>query len=278
MSNTTNNPLRQFFRRPGLYLKLPSNGIGYVDGIIDFPDNGELPVYPMTAIDEITSRTPDALFNGVAVTEIIKSCIPAIKDPWQVLSIDLDAILIAIRIATNGQAMEIDSTCPACTEVSKFDVSLPGILGTLKPGDYNTPVKVMDDLLIKFKPLTYKQISKASERQFDIAKLLREVEQISDIEEKNKKSTELMAILNELSFQIMIETIEYMKTPEVTVFEKEFITEFLTNCDKNTHTFLKDKNTELRKTTELKPLEITCSHCGHKHEQEFNINVSDFFV
>lgn len=277
MNTTVNNPLRQFFRRPGLYLKLPSNGVGYADGIIDFPDNGELPIYPMTAIDEITSRTPDALFNGVAVTEIIKSCVPAIKDPWKILSIDLDAILIAIRIATNGQAMEIDSTCPKCEEVSKFDVSLPGILGTLTPGDFNTPIKLLDNLTIKFKPLTYQQISKASEKQFEISKLLNDVERIDEIEERNKKTSELMKILNDMSIQILIETIEYIKTPEATVFEKEYITEFLMNCDKKTHNFLKDKNMELRQTTELKPLQIKCTHCGHEHEQSFNINISDFF-
>ena len=38
---------------------------------IDMPENGELPVYPMTAIDEITVRTPDALFNGTAIAELI---------------------------------------------------------------------------------------------------------------------------------------------------------------------------------------------------------------
>ena len=277
MSNTINNPLRQFFRRPALYLKLPSNGVGYSDGAIDFPDNGELAIYPMTAVDEITSRTPDALFNGVAVTEIIKSCVPAIKDPWQVSSIDLDAILIAIRIATNGQAMEIDSTCPECKEDSKFDVSLSGLLGTLSPGDYSIPIKLMDDLTIKFKPLNYKQISKASEKQFEISKLLNQVERITEIEERNTKSGELMKVLNELAIEILIETIEYIKTPEATVFEKEFISEFLMNCDKKTHNFLKEKNMELRQTTELKPLHITCTHCKHEHDQSFNINISDFF-
>ena len=67
----SDNPLKQYFRRPAVYLKLPSGGLGYPEGTIDMPDTGELPVYPMTAIDEITSRTPDALFNGTAVVEVI---------------------------------------------------------------------------------------------------------------------------------------------------------------------------------------------------------------
>lgn len=48
MSN--NNPLKQYFRRPAVYIKLPSNGKNYTEGSLDMPENGELPVYPMTAI------------------------------------------------------------------------------------------------------------------------------------------------------------------------------------------------------------------------------------
>jgi hypothetical protein len=273
---TQDNPLRQFFRRPALYLKLPSGGVGYSEGAIEFPDNGELPIYPMSAIDEITSRTPDALFNGVAVTEIIKSCVPSIKRPWEILNIDLDPILVAIKIATNGQLMEIDSTCPECKEDSKFDVNLSGLLGTFTPGDYNTPVTI-GELKIKFRPLTYKEVSKANEKQFDIQRNLLEIDRIEDVDIKNTKTSELIASINDLTTELLIETIEYIKTPDATVFDKEFINEFLQHCDKNTHNFIKEKNIELRKTTELKPLEIKCSHCSHKHEQTLNINISDFF-
>ena len=114
-----NNPLRQYFRRPSLYIKLPSKGHFYPAGAIDMPENGELPVFPMTAIDEITSKTPDALFSGAAVTDIIQSCIPAIKDPWVLPSIDLDTILIAIRAATNGNELEIQSLCAKCENDGK---------------------------------------------------------------------------------------------------------------------------------------------------------------
>jgi hypothetical protein len=66
------NPLKQYFRRPAIYLRLPSGGTGYPPGVVDLPESGELPIYPMTAIDEITSKTPDALFSGTAIVELIK--------------------------------------------------------------------------------------------------------------------------------------------------------------------------------------------------------------
>ena len=62
MSMNENNPLRQFFRRPAVSISLPSGGDHYAPGDIEWPDDTkELPVYPMTAIDEITTKTPDAL-------------------------------------------------------------------------------------------------------------------------------------------------------------------------------------------------------------------------
>ena len=79
-------------------------------------ENGELPVYPMTALDEIAYRTADALFNGSAVADVIKSCMPNILDPWQISSADLDTILVAIRIASYGHEMDFTSKCPKCEE------------------------------------------------------------------------------------------------------------------------------------------------------------------
>jgi hypothetical protein len=58
------NPLRQYFRQPAIYLRLPTEGKHWPSEALDMPANKELPVLPMTAIDEITYRTPDGLFNG----------------------------------------------------------------------------------------------------------------------------------------------------------------------------------------------------------------------
>jgi hypothetical protein len=273
---SANNPLKQYFRRPALYLTLPSKGHGYAEGVIEFPENGELPIYPMTAIDEITSRTPDALYNGVAIAEIIKSCVPAIKKPWEILNLDLDPILVAIRIATSGQLMEIESYCDSCKETSKYDVNLSGMLAEFKPGDYEKPL-AMDDIQVKFKPLSYREVNDANTAQFEIQRALNSLDNIENIEERNKKTSEIMNSINELTINLMINTIEYIKVPDAIVFEKDFIREFLTSCDKNTHNKIKDQNIELRKSTEVKPLKMKCMNCTHEYEQPFNINVSNFF-
>jgi len=96
------NPLANYFRQPKMYMRLPSHGQFYPEGALDTSEIDEYPVYAMTAKDELMFKTPDALMNGQATVEVIKSCIPAIKNPWQMPSLDLDAVLIAIRIATYG--------------------------------------------------------------------------------------------------------------------------------------------------------------------------------
>ena len=59
------NPLVDFYRNPKLYVALPSGAGHYSEDIIEMPDVGELPVYPMTAKDEILTKNPDALLKIV---------------------------------------------------------------------------------------------------------------------------------------------------------------------------------------------------------------------
>ena len=69
------NPLSKYFRQPKLYIQIPSRGKYYQQGSIEYPENGELEVYSMTAKDELVFKTPDALLNGQATVDVIQSCI-----------------------------------------------------------------------------------------------------------------------------------------------------------------------------------------------------------
>ena len=126
------NPLKQYFRQPAIYLRLPTGGKYWPPGSIELTHNGEFPVYPMTAIDEITYRTPDALFNGQAVSTVIQSCIPNVKDAWLAPTADINSMLVAIRLASYGHELEINSTCPSCNNSEDYAVDLRNVLDQLK--------------------------------------------------------------------------------------------------------------------------------------------------
>lgn len=271
-----NNPLKQYFRRPAVYIKLPSGGKHYPAGIIDMPENGELPIYPMTAIDEITTKTPDALYNGSAMAELMKSCVPNIKDPWAVNSMDIDAILIGIRAAAGGSDMEIESTCPACQTPGKYGLNLVAMLGQMRPGDYDKELEI-NDLKIKFRPLVYKEMNEASLGQIEIQRTFFLLEQEQDEEVRKTRSKDALKRVTELTIKLLTGAIEYIETPTTRVDGKEFIMDFLNNCDKNMYVTIRDYNAELKSATEIKPLKIKCVNCDHVYEQPFTLNTSDFF-
>ncbi len=271
-----NNPLKQYFRRPVLYFKLPSLGKYYDSSIVEVPANFELPVYPMTAIDEMTIRTPDALFNGVAIVDLIKSCVPNIKDPWKLNSIDLDATIVAIKAAANDGTIAISTTCPACAEVTDFDINLLPLLANIKDVDYSELLKIRE-LEIKFRPLTYEETNKNNIAQFQIQKTMVEMQNSDNEEEKKAIMSSTLIKLSEMVMEAIAVTIEFINTPETKVTDKAFIRDFLNNCDKETNNVIKDRSLALREKNEIEPIGITCPKCQHGYKQKIIINAVDFF-
>ena len=271
-----NNPLRQYFRRPALHLTLPSKGAYYPAGAIDMPETGELPVYPMTAIDEITSKTPDALFNGSAVVDIIKSCIPAIKDPWFVPNMDLDAILVAIRAATNGNELEIESVCPSCNNEGKYGINLSQLLSTIKADDYSNPL-LIGELQVKFKPLSYKEVNQGNLSQFHMQREINAMQSIEDEDARQAKSSEIMKSITKINMNLISGTIESISIQAEVVTNSEFIMEFLEKCDRNAYETIRTQVSKIRENSTTKPQKIKCVNCGHEYEQALALNITDFF-
>lgn len=270
------NPLKQYFRRPSIYIQLPSNGLYYKPDVVEFPDNRELPVYPMTAIDEITAKTPDALYNGQAVVDIIHSCVPNIKNAWDINTLDFDTILIGIRIASVGDTMEISSKCPSCSEDSSYDINLVELLQQQERANYNIPLK-LGELSIKFKPLTYKQTNENSKLQFELQKTVIMVESESDDEQRQKIMQESILKFNSYLIDLIVEMIEYIETPEQKVDSVEFIKEFLINCDRTQHNYVIDYGKNLGEKSKLKPINLRCMHCEHQYDHRLVLNITDFF-
>lgn len=272
----SNNPLKQYFRRPAIYIKLPSKCKFYDDTIVQKKSSDDFAVYPMTAIDEITSRTPDAVMNGQAVVDIIQSCIPDIKNAWEVNTIDLDTLLIAIRIASTGENMDVESKCPSCETETTYGTNLVSLLDSTVVPNYDQEL-VVNDLKIKFKPLTWKEINRSNMAQFEIQKMMMMIQSAEDSEEKKEEIKKSIDKLNNIMIDIIVQTIGSISTPETTVTDKSFIIEFLKNCDRATNKMISDTSVNLKAESQLKPLHIKCANCGHEYSQRLIMNISDFF-
>jgi hypothetical protein len=274
----SSNPLRQFFRQPAIYVTLPSQGNHWPAGALDMPTNGELPVLPMTALDEIAYRTPDALFNGQAVVAVIQSCMPSILDAWHTPAVDLNAILVAIRIASYGHDMEFGTSCPACSTETDYTVDLRNILDGLKCADYSRPIR-HGDLEIYLQPMNYLRQTETNKMQFEQQKRIQLIQTNSELTDQQKieELNRSLIAITKLTTDALKWSVSAIRTPAALVTESEFISEFLDNCDRTLFEAIKKHIIELREGSEVQPLPIKCSECGHEYQQLLTMDQASFF-
>ena len=194
------NPLAGFMRQPKIYIRLPSGGAYWPAGSLAIPENKEFAVYSMTAKDELAFKTPDALMNGQAVVDVIQSCIPSIKNAWATPNIDLDLILVAIRIATYGEMMEISHVVPGTTETVEHSIDLRVMLDQLSVNQWEDAVEINEFLTCFVRPLTYKHITQTGLKTFETQRLMQAVNDESLSEERkleifNQSFNTKMAVL-----------------------------------------------------------------------------------
>lgn len=274
---SSNNPLRQYFRQPAIYIRLPSQGKFYPEGTIQMPPNGEMPILPMTAIDEITYRTPDALFNGSAVVNVIESCVPNIKNAWAVPSIDIDTLLIAIRIASYGNDMDFGSTCPNCNETAERTVDMRSLLDGIKSPDYEKPIS-QGDMTIYFQPMTYKNLNENNQVQFEEQKILNMLpdDQVTD-ETKITALGEALKKITQVTISALSQSIKAINTPGGLVTEPEYIHEFLQNCDRALFNRIREHIISVKQSSEIRPVKLECPDCKHTYEQQLTLDMTSFF-
>lgn len=275
--HTPSNPLAKHFRQPSIYIRLPSEGVWYDDSVITIPENGEVPVYSMTALDEITYRTADALFNGEAVVSVIKSCIPAFKDASKISTQDLDTVLIGIRLATYGHEMEFTSKCPECEEQNDLALDLRQIMERIKKPDFITPL-TFGDVEISFKPLTLREQNENNTEQFEDQKTMESISTMEGTEEEKLKVLQkAFTNISKLTLKAIAKSISMIKSGDNIVVDTKHIAEYIENCPTKDFEKIRDRITAIRDSSDMEPLLIKCNDCKHEYQTPFTMNVANFF-
>lgn len=291
MSNT-NNPLSGHFRTPKLYTSLPTGGKFYDDTIVDMPSTNELPVYPMTAKDEIMMKNPDALLNGEAVAQVISSCVPNVKQPRLLVANDVDALLVAIQGATFGDELTVSANCPTCGEQASAVLSTEVVLANMDNIDKKYEFSTDSGLLISMKPFSYETSVKAGVANFRSERSLQSISEIDDEIEKIRAFNSNFIELAKLNFDILVDSVNSITVPgsedseSVVVTDKAHISEFLENCDATIGKELEEFVTEMGNKGIQKVMQMTCEPCSEKLEgdEEFtfesavNFNTVNFFT
>ena len=252
------NPLNRYYRQPAIYVRLPSKGAYYDDSVFEKTATGEIPILPMTAKDEMTFKTPDALINGQATADVIKSCVPNIKDPWKIVNYDLDTVLLGIRIATYGETMDINTTVPVANEQITQSVNLPMLLDTVARVEIKDSFTTKNNFKIKIKPLTYKEITDVQVKTFNEQKSVVAVKNSGlTEEEKTARYNETYKNLNDLNYMVLGDSIVSVRTPageEVT--DKKQIKDFINNASSAVVNEIQEGVLSLRSQAQIKPLKM----------------------
>ena len=270
------NPLQQYFRQPKIYVKLPSQGMFSKPGAIAGDVNG-LPVFGMTGMDEIIMKTPDSLLSGESVAQVIKSCCPGILDSWELSVLDTDVIFSAIRIATYGNLMSVSHTCNKCQTENEYDLDLNRVVEYFSSCKYDNKIS-LENMVIKTQPLTYKQSTMFSLKNFSLQQRLSQAEKLTDKDEQQKIINDLFKELATLQNELYFLSIESVEVGNTVVDQKEFIKEWLENCDKSIFDAIKKQIDKNRDTWTTPSFPVKCSACDTSVNLKVDLDQSNFFV
>ena len=280
------NPLSVYMRQPKIYIKLPSNGQFWPEGSLVMTENGELPVYSMTAKDELALKIPDALMNGQAIVDVIQHCVPNVKNAWNCTNLDLDLILIAIRLATYGEMMTVPVKFNDELEL-EYRLDLRTVMdGLINRISWDPVVPINDELTVFVRPLTYKHISRAAIEAFETQKIMNVVndEKMSE-EQKIKLFQESFAKLTDATLSTIINSIDRIESPGGVTSDPEHIYEFINNIDKDMYSKIESHLTNLREQNNIKPMQVAVTEemrakgvTGDTVDVPITFDPSTFFV
>ena len=278
--NIMNNPLIAAYRKPALYIELPSQGKYYTKKPKLSVDN-ELAIYPMTARDELVTKNPDALFNGEATISLIKSCVPDIEDPNEIPVNDLLSILIGIRQASYGNKIDLDIKCPECEHMNQLQIDGSMLLNTNPNEQAQESVKLESNFKVHCKPYSLRDRTLLQVQTIKQQKL---IESLSDAnlsdEEREAQFGKTFVEIADLTVGLIANCIERVQTPDNEVFESDKVTiilEWLQSITKKDYDEIKQCIEALSENVIDSKFNATCQSCQNQWQTTVDLDIANFF-
>lgn len=279
------NPLTMFMRQPKIYIRLPSNGEFWPTGSLTPSETGDYAVYSMTAQDELLLKIPDALMNGQAIVDMIQHCMPNIKNAWHTPNIDIDVILIAIRLATYGEQMTTPITIGELE--LEYTVDLRTVMDSLlNQISWDPIVPISDELTVFVRPINYKQMSSSAMQAFETQKIIQmsNDDKISD-EDKIAIFKESFTKLTNVTIGMVGASIYKIDSSQGSTDNPMFIKEFIDNSDKAIFNKIQKHLEQLKEQNSVKPIIVPVTEdmrsngvTGETIEIPMTFDSSTFFV
>ena len=274
------NPLKQYFRKPGIWIKLPSQGNFYKDKPTDLNEMGEIPIYPLTAKDELMLKNADALLNGSAITQMINSCAPSITDPMVMPAIDLDAVLVAIKRCTYGESQDVTCSCPKCETANEVSINLNQIISSIKSVEKLEPVELDNGIKVFIKPVTVHNLLNLNWVQFEQIRNIQLAEQ-NNVDETTKVNLmqKSYQVLTEKNIDIVSSCIDTVLLPDgIAVTDNENIKDWINDLSKPDFTKIEESIMVTSSMGIDKEFNVNCKNCNTDFKSSLDLNPTTFFA
>ena len=279
------NPLQQFYRQEKVFVTLPSGGKFYDEGVVDLNEDGEVGVRPMTAADEVLFKNPDALLSGKAIKDVIKSCVPAVKNVNELLTNDIDTLVVAIRHASYGDELDITADCPECSTKNTYQLSTDNTLASADKLEESYPVNISNGLTAFIRPYNFENSLVAIKKAFEQNNAMKQIENPGFTEEQKLKLLgDSLDSLSTLNFKLIARCImrvykEGSNDEEtIDVTNSSHIEEFTKNIGRDDIQKIQSKLEDINKVGIKKEFNATCEKCEHTWEVPIDFNPATFFT
>jgi len=215
MANPTpiQNPLKDLFRKPKLAITLPSKGNWYPSNSLVFNLEGTLDVFSLTAADNIKLRSGDPGMTGNMIADVISSCCPGIKNARFVPFVDIETLLLSIRVASFGDNLSFTVPVPKTSLTRELRLTSSELFSQFAGVEWDSEINIIDDnmsIYITVRPVSMSAVFAAtkvlSTYRKDVEASLRNADKVDD----EKFTTGLLAMAHS-AIDIVCEGIETLK-------------------------------------------------------------------
>jgi hypothetical protein len=226
------------------------------------PETGELPVFPMTARDEMIMKNPDALLNGEAVSEVVKSCVPNVKNVKRMMSSDVDVLLVAIQGATYGDDIDIKATCPKCNQEQEVVASVEAAIQSMAVLEKSYQVD-HQGLTVEIRPFTYDSTIHAGIDNFQSTRSLQSLADITDEMQRLTVFNDNFKKIAALNFKLIADSVASISIPspagDQVVTDRAHILEFMENTESSLGKKIEEKIKEINKIGINHEMQVMCN-------------------
>ena len=270
-----NNPLAIFQRKPQPLLKLPSNGRWWAPNSLE--NNSIIEVLSMTGRDEFMLLNANPILLNSVLVELIQRCIPAVKDAWQMPKVDMDAAIIAIRIASYGNMMKTVHQCPNCKADNIIDVDLHDMIDNITLPDFDQPIYINDDIAFYVKPTTMKDSETIALSQTRRLALLAEItKQDINQEEQAKLINDNLWQLTDDAVKMMSYNIDRVIAKGAVVSDPQFIQQWIMDADRESYDKINRGINDKLDEYKMPRYSTECSACGTNFQAEIEFLPNEF--